>query len=305
METVAKFAQAAVTVADQLPLQKRTGWIDFWRRLFTEKPLGAVGAVIIVGLVLMAIFADFLAPYGFSEQKLSEALQSYSWNHLLGTDQLGRDVFTRVVYGARISLTVGFACVIISIVGAVLIGLISGYFGGKIDATIQRLVDAFMAIPDLVFVLTFMAVFGPGLLNVIIALSVISLIWNSRIVRGEILSLKQNPYIEAAQAMGASTFRVLFLQLLPNAVAPIIVLGTTRIGGYILGEASLSFLGFGVPPPFPTWGGMLSGTGITYMYRAPWLAIWPGLALGITVFAFNMFGDAMRDLLDPRLRGSK
>ncbi len=284
---------------------KRSAWGDFLWRLFTQKPLGAIGAVIIVTLVLVALFADFVAPYGFSEQRLSDALQGYSWNHLLGTDQLGRDVFSRVIYGSRISLTVGFVCVTISIVGAVLVGLISGYFGGKIDAALQRVIDAFMAIPDLVFVLTFMAVFGPGLLNVIIALSTISLIWNSRVVRGEVLSLKQSPYIEAARAMGASTFRIMFLQLLPNAVASIIVLGTTRIGGYILGEASLSFLGFGVPPPFPTWGGMLSGTGITYMYRAPWLAIWPGLALGITVFAFNMLGDALRDLLDPRLRGAK
>lgn len=162
-----------------------------------------------------------------------------------------------------------------------------------------------MAIPDLVFVLTFMAVFGPGLVNVILALSLISLIWNSRVVRGEVLALKQSQYVEAAQAIGASTFRIMFLQVLPNALAPIIVLGTTRIGGYILGEASLSFLGFGVPPPLPTWGGILSGTGITYMYRAPWLAIWPGFALGITVFAFNMLGDAMRDLLDPRLRGAR
>ncbi|RMF86654.1 MAG: ABC transporter permease [Nitrospinota bacterium] len=281
------------------------GKTAFLRRLFTEKPLGALGAVIILVLVLVALFADYLAPYGFSEQNLSEALEGYSRKHFLGTDQLGRDVFSRVLYGARISLTVGFACVAISITGAVLLGLISGYFGGKIDAALQRLVDAFMAIPDLVFVLTFMAVFGPGMLNVILALSLISLIWNSRVVRGEVLSLKQNPYVEAARAMGASTFRIMFLQILPNAVAPVIILGTTRIGGYILGEASLSFLGFGIPPPFPTWGGMLSGTGITYMYRAPWLAIWPGFALGITVFAFNMLGDAMRDLLDPRLRGSK
>lgn len=276
----------------------------FFKRLFREKPLGAISAVIIAALVLIAMFAEFIAPYGFSEQRLSDALESYSWRHPLGADQLGRDVLTRVLYGARISLTVGFACVIISVVGAVLIGLISGYFGGRIDAILQRLVDACMAIPDLVFVLTFMAVFGPGLVNVILALSLISLIWNSRVVRGEVLTLKQSQYVEAAQAIGASTFRVMFLQVLPNALAPIIVLGTTRIGGYILGEASLSFLGFGVPPPFPTWGGMLSGTGITYMYRAPWLAIWPGFALGITVFAFNMLGDAMRDLLDPRLRGA-
>jgi peptide/nickel transport system permease protein len=289
---------------DQRPPRKRSAWTHFLKRLCTEKPLGALGAVIIVVLVGVAVFADYLAPYGFSEQRLSEALQSYSWSHPLGTDQLGRDVLSRVLYGARISLTVGFACVTVSLTGAVFLGVISGYFGGRIDAVLQRLVDAFMAIPDLVFVLTFMAVFGPGLLNVVLALSLISLIWNSRVVRGEVLALKQSPYVEAARALGASTWRVMLVQILPNALATIIVLGTTRIGGYILGEASLSFLGFGIPPPFPTWGGMLSGTGITYMYRAPWLAIWPGFALGITVFAFNMLGDAMRDLLDPRLRGT-
>lgn len=297
--------RADVVLTGTLRQRRRSAWVDFLKRLFAEKPLGAASLVIIVALTLVAIFADHLAPYGFGEQHLHEALQSYSYTHLLGTDQLGRDMFSRVIYGTRISLSVGFACVVISIIGAVLLGLLSGYFGGRLDATVQRLVDAFMAIPDLVFVLTFMAVFGTGMLNVILALSTISLIWNSRVVRGEVLSLKQNQYIEAAHGLGASTLRIMFQAILPNVVAPIIVLATTRVGGYILGEASLSFLGFGIPPPFPSWGGMLSSTGITFMYRAPWLALWPGLALGVTVFAFNMLGDAMRDLLDPRLRGAR
>jgi peptide/nickel transport system permease protein len=284
---------------------RRSAWVDFPRRLVAERRPGAVALAVIVALTLVALFADRLAPYGFGEQHLQEALQGYSSTHLLGTDQLGRDTLSRVIYGTRISLTVGFACVAISIVGAALLGLLSGYFGGRFDSAVQRLVDAFMAIPDLVFVLTFMAVFGPGLLNVILALSTISLIWNSRVVRGEVLSLKQNQYIEAAHGIGASTLRIMFRAILPNITAPIIVLATTRVGGYILGEASLSFLGFGIPPPFPSWGGMLSSTGLTYMYRAPWLALWPGLALGVTVFAFNMLGDAMRDLLDPRLRGAR
>jgi peptide/nickel transport system permease protein len=290
--------------AAALPSRRRRAGRGFLGRLFAEKPLGALALVVIGGLTLVAIFAERLAPYEFGEQNLQAALQSYSAAHPLGTDQLGRDVLSRVIYGTRVSLTVGFACVAVSIVGAVVLGLLSGYVGGRFDATVQSLVDAFMAIPDLVFVLTFMAVFGPGMLNVILALSTISLIWNSRVVRGEVLSLKQSPYIEAAHGMGASTARIMLRAILPNVVAPIIVLATTRVGGYILGEASLSFLGFGIPPPFPSWGGMLSSTGLTFMYRAPWLALWPGLALGVTVFAFNMLGDAMRDLLDPRLRGT-
>ena len=284
---------------------RRPPWIDLLRRLVVERPQGATALAVIVALTLVALFADHLAPYEFGQQNLHDALQGYGSTHLLGTDQLGRDTLSRVIYGTRVSLTVGFACVAISIVGAVLLGLLSGYFGGSFDAAVQRIVDAFMAIPDLVFVLTFMAVFGPGLLNVILALSTISLIWNSRVVRGEVLSLKESQYVVAAHSIGASTTRVMFRAILPNVMAPIIVLATTRVGGYILGEASLSFLGFGIPPPFPSWGGMLSSTGLTYMYRAPWLALWPGLALGVTVFAFNILGDAMRDLLDPRLRGSR
>jgi peptide/nickel transport system permease protein len=296
-------ADAALTRT--LRQRRRSAGVDFLTRLFAERPQGAVALAIIAGLTLVAIFADGLAPYGFAEQNLHEALQSYGPTHLLGTDQLGRDLLSRVIHGTRISLTVGFACVVISILGAVVVGLLSGYVGGRFDAWVQGLVDAFMAIPDLVFVLTFMAVFGPGMLNVILALSIISLIWNSRVVRGEVLSLKQNQYVEAARGIGASNLRIMLRTILPNVTAPIIILATTRIGGYILGEASLSFLGFGIPPPFPSWGGMLSSTGITFMYRAPWLALWPGLALGVTVFAFNMLGDAMRDLLDPRLRGAR
>lgn len=294
----------APRVASAEGLGKRRSWVwAFVVRLFREKPLGAAGGCIVLVIVLLAIFADLVAPYGFQEQNLYEALQGYSWKHLLGTDQLGRDVFSRVVYGARISLTVGFSCLALSVTAAVLFGLISGYFGGRFDAILQRLVDAFMTIPDLVFVLAFMAVFGRGMLNVILALSVISFFWNTRIIRGEALRLKENQYVEAARALGASTLRVMFLHILPNAVAPIIILATIRVGGFILAEASISFLGFGIPPPYPTWGGMLTGTGITYMYRAPWVAIWPGLALSLTVFGFNMLGDALRDLLDPRLRG--
>ena len=192
----------------------------------------------------------------------------------------------------------------LSTTSAVLFGLVSGYYGGRFDTVLQRIVDAFMTIPDLIFVLTLMTIFGRGMWNVIFSLSIISFFWNTRVIRAEVLSLKENQYVEATRSLGSSNLRIMVRHILPNAMAPIIVLATIRIGAFILAEASISFLGFGIPPPFPTWGGMLSGTGVTYMYRAPWLAIWPGLALGLTVFAFNMLGDAMRDLLDPRLKGN-
>ena len=283
--------------------QRQPWWIDFLKRLFREKPLGAIGLVLVVFLVLLAIFADLIAPYGFDEQNLEDSILGYSWKHLLGTDQMGRDLFSRVVYGARISLTVGFVCVAVSTTSAVLFGVVSGYLGGRLDTFFQRIVDAFMTIPDLIFVLTLMAIFGAGMLNVMLSLSIVSFFWNTRVIRGEVLALKEQQYVDAARSIGASDLRIMIRYILPNAMAAIIVLATIRLGAFILAEASISFLGFGIPPPFPTWGGMLSGTGVTYMLSAPWLAIWPGLALSCTVFSFNMLGDAMRDLLDPRLKG--
>lgn len=296
---------ALVDVLAQASARKRPPWWkEFLRRLFLEKPLGAFGLVIVAILVFTAIFADLIAPYSFTEQSLTEHVQPYSWRHLLGTDQLGRDLFSRIVFGARISLIVGFACVVLSTTTAVFLGLISGYRGGLLDTVLQRVVDAFMTIPDLVFVVVLMAVFGPGMLNIIFSLSIVSLFWNTRIIRGEVLSLKENQYVEAARSMGASDMRIMMRHILPNAMAPIIILVTIRVGSFILAEASISFLGFGIPPPNPSWGGMLTGTGVHYMLSGPWLAIYPGLALTLTVFAFNILGDAMRDLLDPRLKGS-
>ena len=294
-----------VLAEEVLRQERQPWWIDFLKRLFREKPLGAVGLIVVVILAILAIFADLIAPYGFDEQNLEDSILGYSWKHLLGTDQMGRDLFSRVVYGARISLTVGFVCVAISTTSAVLFGIASGYFGGRLDTFFQRIVDAFMTIPDLIFVLTLMAIFGAGMFNVILSLSIVSFFWNTRVIRAEVLSLKEQQYVEAARSIGASDIRIMFRYILPNAIAAIIVLSTIRIGAFILAEASISFLGFGIPPPFPTWGGMLTGTGVTYMLSAPWLAIWPGLALSCTVFSFNMLGDAMRDLLDPRLKGSR
>ena len=277
----------------------------FFSRLVREKPLGTVGLAIIVLMCIMAIFADLIAPYGFQEQDLTAARLSYSWDHLLGTDQLGRDLFSRVVYGARVSLQVGIYSVIITLAGATILGVITGYYSGTwIDNLIQRIVDGFMTIPYLVFLLFVMSILGPGLLNIVLALSIEGVLINSRIIRAQVLSTKENTYVDAGRAIGASTPRLMMSYILPNIMAPIIIIGTVSLGIFILAEASISYLGFGIPPPFPTWGGMLTRSGLDQVSVAPHLAIWPGFALSLAVFGFNMFGDALRDLLDPRLRGT-
>ena len=284
---------------------RRPGWQTFFLRLVREKPLGTIGLAIIVLMSLMAIFADVMSPYEFQEQDLSAARESYGWDHWLGTDQLGRDLFSRVVYGARVSLQVGIYSVLITLVGATFLGVLTGYYSGTwVDNVIQRVVDGFMTIPYLVFLLFVMSILGPGLLNIVIALSIEGVLINSRIIRAQVLSTKENSYLDAGRAIGASTRRIMGLYLLPNIMAPIIIIGTVNLGLFILAEASISYLGFGIPPPFPTWGGMLTRSGLDQFYVAPHLAIWPGFALSLAVFGFNMFGDALRDLLDPRLRGA-
>jgi peptide/nickel transport system permease protein len=271
-------------------------------RFCRRKPLGAMGALIIVGLLVMATFADRIAPYPYDESVAR--MKPPSAQFWMGTDNLGRDVWSRVVYGARISVTVGFATVALATALAIVVGVSSAYIGGTFDILIQRVVDAWISFPALVIILSLLAVLGPGLLNLIFALSIIGAAGASRVIRGATLSVVQNPYIEAARAIGAGHSRILLMYVLPNISATVIILATIGLGTVILAESALSFLGFGVPPPYPSWGGMLSGSGRTFMYHAPWMALWPSVAISLAVFGFNMLGDALRDILDPRLRGA-
>jgi peptide/nickel transport system permease protein len=274
-------------------------------RFARRKPLGAIGAVIVVGLLVMAVFAEQIAPYGYDESIRGARMQSPSATYWLGTDNLSRDIWSRIVYGARVSVTVGFATVGLAVVLATTVGVSSGYFGGVYDLVVQRVVDAWLSFPYLVIVLSVMAVLGPGLFNVVLSLAIIIAAVNSRVIRSATIAIAHGTYVEAARAVGCGHARIIVRHILPNVVATIIILATIGLGTAILAESALSFLGFGVPPPYPAWGAMLSGSGRTYMFRAPWMAIWPGVAISLAVFGFNMLGDALRDVLDPRLRGGR
>lgn len=276
---------------------------DFFRRLFREKALGTIGLIIVLLLFFAGIFADFLAPYGQNETHVIDKLSPPSATYWLGTDNLGRDMLSRIIYGARISMYVGLGASLLGVAFSAIVGLISGYLGGKADIIIQRFVDAALAFPMLIIVITLMGIIGPGLVQVIIVLGIWGGIAWIRVVRSAVISIKENVYLEAARSIGCPMGKMIGRHVLPNIMPVLIVIFSVDMAANILGEASLSFLGFGIPPPEPSWGGMLSGLGRTYMYEAPWLAIWPGLALSIAVYGINVWGDAVRDLLDPRLRG--
>jgi peptide/nickel transport system permease protein len=277
--------------------------VDLAIRLVKEKPLGTVGGVIVLVMFVTGVFADLIAPYGVNESHLADRLSSPSGQFILGTDNLGRDQLSRIIHGARISMIVGLGVSSLGVAISTLIGLVSGFAGGKVDLVIQRFVDAWLCFPALFIILTIMALVGPGLAQVVIVLGVLYGIGRSRVVRSAVIGVKENVYVEAARAVGSPTTRTLMRHILPNITAPIIILFTVDMGAAILVEATMSFLGFGVPPPAPSWGGMISAEGRRFMLISPWLAIWPGLALAIAVYGINMLGDAMRDILDPRLRG--
>jgi len=267
-----------------------------------RKPLGLISAALLVLLVLTAIFADVLAPFDPVETHPEIRLSAPSRAHPFGTDDIGRDVLSRVIYGARISLWVGLLAVGIGTAAGMVIGLVCGFWEGRIDMILQRVMDAIQAIPGLVLALAIVAVLKPSTTNAMLAIAVVIIPGNSRIVRGAVMSAKQNRYVEAAQALGCRQLHILLVHILPNVTAPILIIASIWLGNAILIEASLSFLGVGTQPPDPSWGLMLSSTGRAFMEQAPWLAIFPGLAISLAVFGFNLFGDTLRDAWDPKLR---
>jgi peptide/nickel transport system permease protein len=292
----------------------RKPWVRALRSLWwfiRRKPLGALGGFFVLIMLLVAISAQWIAPYWYDDQTWGDAMMSPSLKHFFGTDDLGRDMFSRVVYGARVSVVVGFSAVTISAIIAAFIGIVSGYYGGWFDTLFQRLVDIWMSFPPLVLLITIISTFSRGgdpvhrISAIIVVLGVIMAAGSSRVIRGAAISIKNNQYVEAARCIGASDARILAQHVLPNVFAVIIILATVQLGAAILAESSISFLGWGVPPPFPSWGQMLSNKGILYMRAHPWIALWPGLAIAMAVYGFNMLGDALRDVLDPRLRGSR
>jgi len=273
--------------------------------LARRNPVGVASALIVLGIILVALFADLLAPFDPARIAAGPRLSPPSVQHPFGTDHLGRDMLSRVIAGARVALLLSFASILAGAVIGTVIGLASGWLEGLTDQILQRLIDALMAFPGLVLALALVAMLGPGFEKIIIALSVFSIPTVARTVRGTVLSAKQNVYIEAANALGASSRRLLLRHILPNITAPLIVVMTVQLGTAILGEAALSFLGLGVQPPAVSWGQMLSGPARRMMEQAPWLVMFPTLAISLTVLAINFLGDTLRDMWDPKLRGSE
>jgi peptide/nickel transport system permease protein len=289
-------------VAGELTTPRHTFVSDAWQRLKRNR-MAMVGLVVILALFVIALLADVLAPYDPLKTDLAISHEPPSAAHPLGTDIQGRDVLSRIIFGTRVSLLVGFLPQFVSLFLAMLLGLVSGYYGGWIDDLIMRLADAFFAFPSLLFMMALMFVLGPsgGLVGIIVGLGVVGWAGRARIMRSQVLSIKERVYIDAAHAIGVPTARIIARHILPNCLAPLIVTTTMAIPGAIMAEAGLSFIGLGVPPPTPTWGQMLY-TGRAYLREMPWLSIWPGMAIFITVLSLNLFGDGLRDALDPYLK---
>jgi peptide/nickel transport system permease protein len=273
-------------------------------RFIRTKPLGAIGALIVILLLVVALLADVLAPRHYAEIDVPNRLSSPSSEFYFGTDEQGRDVFSRVIYGARTSVLIAFSAIAVMTVIATAIGIISGYYGGTFDIIVQRVVDIWLALPGLIFVIFVVAIFGATTYGLAIIIGILMAAGASRIVRGATIAIRDSQYVESARAAGATDFRIIARHLFPNVAAVIIISASVQIGSVILLETSLSFLGFGAPPPMPSWGRMLQQAQVL-MQQNPHMAVFPGLAITITVFGLNMFGDALRDILDPRLRGSR
>jgi len=288
-------------VAVQLrPRQSMSRYLVYY---FRHKPLGTIGIALVAVMVFTAVFAPLIANYTFQEQNYDALKESPSTSHFFGTDQFGRDVFSRVVHGARISMMVGLFAVVAGTGAGAIVGLVSGFFMGKLDTIVQRLVDMWMSFPDLILALTIVAVLGNTLTNVVLAIAATILPRGVRVVRSATIAIREMDYTMAAKAIGASSPRIMIQHVLPNTMAPFLIIMSSMFGTAILTEAGLSFLGLGIAEPTPSWGGMLSGQAAQYLKTAPWILIFPGVAITITVMGFAFAGDALRDVLDPKLRG--
>ncbi|QTD42880.1 nickel transporter permease [Sporosarcina sp. Te-1] len=285
----------------EVEIEKTTGpWVDAWRN-FRKSKVAVVGMAIVLFFILLAIFAPLLAPEGINEQSPADRLQAPSSAHWLGTDDFGRDILSRIIYGARISLSVGFASVVLSVIVGSVLGIVAGYYGRWVDMIISRVFDIMLAFPSILLAIAIVAVLGPGLENALIAIAIINVPNFGRLIRSKVLSIKEEEYISAAKAIGMKDARILFSHILPNSMAPVIVQGTLAIATAILEAAALGFLGLGAQPPQPEWGKMLADSK-DYLQSAPWTMIFPGLSIMLTVLGFNLMGDGLRDALDPKMK---
>ena len=299
MATNVELAHASASAT----LAPRPSVLEVAARFARTKPLGAAGAVIILGMLFLAVFARALAPYDPYTGDYGAQFMRPSAEHWFGTDEFGRDVLSRIMYGARIALFVGFAASLIGCTIGAFLGVISAYWGGRVDLLLERLMDILLAFPQLILALAIASILGPAVQNVVIAISIPVIPRVARVVRATALSVKENVYVEAVQALGATRRRVILQHIIPNIAAPYIIMLTAQLGAAILAEAALSYLGLGAAEPTPSWGLMLSGSAPSYAEKAPWIALFPGIAISLGVFGFNLFGDSLRDALDPKLKG--
>jgi peptide/nickel transport system permease protein len=289
---------ATAAEASESPRSWRAGIIRFCRR----EPLGTVGLVLVLVMALAGLSAEWIAPYSPTSNDFAVMTEPPSWAHLMGTDQFGRDLFSRIIFGARTALIVGFSCAMIGGITGLVLGVGSAYFGGRLDLLLQRVFDVVMAFPLIIMALAVIAIFGGGVHNVIVAITIPLMPRCARVVRSSALAIREVPYIDAARACGFGHTRIILRHMVPNVMAPFLIMLTAFVGQAILAEASLSYLGLGVQEPTPAWGLMLQGGAEEFASTAPWIAIFPGLAIALTVFGFSLFGDALRDALDPKLR---
>src|SRR5689334_18637604 len=288
-------------IADEALESRRSTWqamLHFCRR----EPLGAFGMAIVIIMAITGAFAELLAPYSPTANDFAAMTEAPSWAHWLGTDQFGRDLLSRIIFGARTALIVGFSCAIVASVAGLVLGVGSAYFGGRLDLYLQGVLDVVMAFPLIIMALAVVAIFGTGIHNVIVAITIPLIPRCARVLRSSALAIREVPYIDAARACGFGHNRIILRHMVPNVMAPFLIMLTAFVGQAILAEASLSYLGLGVQEPVPAWGLMLQGGAEEYASTAPWIAIFPGLAIALTVFGFSLFGDALRDALDPKLR---